>query len=395
MKDKICFVVQRYGKEVNGGAELECMQYAERLIQYYDVEVLTTKAIDYQTWKDAYTTEIETINGVLVHRFSVDSQRNMDYFNKLSSKVFQYNASEAEEMEWMRAQGPYSTLLFDYIKQNKDKYMAYIFMTYLYCTTFFGMPPVRERAMLIPTAHDEIPIHLNIFKDFFKLPKCIFYNTKIEQKFVEKTFHNEDVVNNNGEGGVGVDIPKDISSTRFKEKYKCDNFILYIGRIEEHKGCAELFRFFDTYKKRNTTEIKLVLIGKPVMKIPDSRDIISLGFVSDQDKFDAIAACRILVLPSRFESLSMVVLEAMKMFKPVLVHGKCDVVKNHCVRSNGGLYYNNYYEFEGALNYLLTHHDVAEQMGKNGHQYVEKNYKWDIIIEKLRNMIEYIRSEEE
>ena len=119
MKDKICFVVQRYGKEVNGGAELECMQYAEHLTPFYDVEVVTTKAIDYVTWKNEYIVDEEIINGVLVRRFPVDFERNMKKFNQLSQKILQCSSSEDEEIEWMKAQGPYSTLLLNYLFQNK------------------------------------------------------------------------------------------------------------------------------------------------------------------------------------------------------------------------------------------------------------------------------------
>lgn len=394
MKDKICFVVQRYGKEVNGGAELECMQYAEHLTPFYDVEVVTTKAIDYVTWKNEYIVDEEIINGVLVRRFPVDFERNMKKFNQLSQKILRCASSEDEEIEWMKAQGPYSTLLFNYLFQNKEKYQVFIFSTYLYCTAYFGLPLVKEKAILIPTAHDEIPIYLNIFQKLFQSPKAIFYNTKVEQQFVESKFNVSQIYNNKGLGGVGIEVPEHVSKDDFIKKYGVENFILYIGRIEEHKGCKELFQYFLEYKKRNKNNVKLVLLGKEVMNVPEDKDIISLGFVSDQDKFNALAACRFLILPSQFESLSMVVLEAMEMSRPVLVHGNCEVVKNHCLSSNGGLYYQNYFEFEGAFNFFLIHEMESVEMGKNGHQYVEKNYKWDAIVGKLRDMINFVISDE-
>lgn len=78
MKKKICCVVQRYGMEVNGGAELHCRQISERLTPFYDVEVLTTKAIDYMSWKDEYSEDEEILNSVKVRRFSVAVERNLD-----------------------------------------------------------------------------------------------------------------------------------------------------------------------------------------------------------------------------------------------------------------------------------------------------------------------------
>lgn len=387
MKDKICFVVQRYGKEVNGGAELHCKQLAEHMTKYYDVEVITTKAIDYETWKNEYEADEEVLNGVLVHRFSVDYERNIDFFNKLSQTVLQCHASRDEEIFWMKKQGPYSSSLLSYIEKNRDRYSVFIFFTYLYCTTYFGLPLVNDKAILIPTAHDERPIYLGIFNELFLSPKGIFYNTKIEKEFVEKKFYNGFILNNNGMGGVGVDIPQNVSGERFTEKFDLGKFILYIGRIDEHKGCRELFQYFQEYKKRNENNIKLVLLGRQMIDIPVDDNIVNLGFVDDQEKFDALDACEFLVLPSQFESLSMVVLEAMAMKKAVLVHGNCEVVKEHCLKSNGGLYYYNYFEFEGACNYMLTHKEEIAKMGDNGRRYVDENYNWDVISTRLKNMI--------
>lgn len=388
---KIAFVVQRYGLDVNGGAELECRQYAEKLANSYQVEVITTKAIDYVTWENVYSCDREEINGVTVRRFAVSFPRDMQKFNQFSQKVLQTSSGREEEEEWMRQQGPYSEELLDYLKRYAMDYEVIIFSTYLYCTTYFGLPLVRDRAILIPTAHDELPIYLGIFKDMFLMPKGIFYNTELEKKFVEGRFHNEHILNNQGRGGVGVDLPTNTAPERFREKYGLqEDYILYIGRIEEHKGCGALFQYFQEYKKRNKKALKLVLMGKEVMEVPKMPDIISLGFVEDQDKFDGLAGCRFLVLPSQFESLSMVVLEAMALKKPVLVHANCEVVKEHCTISNGGLYYQNYFEFEGCINYLLGHEEECGLMGENGRNYVDKYYAWDAIIGRLSSMIEQV-----
>ena len=179
---KIAFVVQRYGLEVNGGAELECRQLAEHMNEKYEVEILTTKAVDYVTWKDEYTQNRETVNGVLVRRFSVKEPRNNKEFNRLSEKVLQGKSTKEEEELWMKKQGPYSVELVEYIKEHKEDYDVFVFFTYLYYTTYFGIQEVYDKSILIPTAHDETPIYLNIFRQMFQLPRGIFYQGKEEKQ---------------------------------------------------------------------------------------------------------------------------------------------------------------------------------------------------------------------
>lgn len=388
MKEKIAFVVQRYGLEVNGGAEVHCRQLAEKLSKYYEVDVLTTCALDYVTWKNHYNEGIEIINNITVKRFKVDKERNINKFNKLSDKVLNNpNSSYENNIEWMNAQGPICNGLLEYLDENEGRYKKIIFMTYLYWTTFFGLQKHYEKSILIPTAHDEPPIYLNIFKEFFNKPKFIAFNTVDEQKFVHKLFKNEHIESDIF--GVGVDIPQDLKYIDIREKFNIKNdYLLYIGRIDESKGCLELFEYFERYIKETKRDLKLVLMGKPVMNIPKNKNIISLGFVSDEEKFNGIKQSKLVIVPSKFESLSMVVLESLKLNKPVVVNGKCSVLRTHCSRSNAGLYYENYYEFKEVLELMIENKEVYGIMSNNGNDYVGNNYEWKSILKKLISNIE-------
>jgi len=382
---KIVFVVQRYGLEVNGGAEFHCRLVAEHMSKYFDVEVLTTCAIDYMTWKNEYPPGIENLNGVCVRRFPVDYERDVPKFSKFSEKIFGNIHTYEDEIEWMKLQGPYSTKLLNYIKNNKDNYTYFIFFTYLYCTTFFGLPLVKEKALLVPTAHDEPPIYLSIFKSIFKNSKRFIYNTEEEKKFISSQFQvaniPSDVV------GVGIDIPSKIDAVSFVQKYTVDNFIIYVGRVDESKGCKELFDYFIRYKKEKKSSIKLVLLGKTMMKVPEHPDIISLGFVSEQEKFNGIKSAKLLIMPSKYESLSMVLLEAWLCNTAVLVNGKCDVLKGQCIRANAGLYFESYDEFEGCLDFLLSDDEVRNTLGKNGMKFVLQNYSWESIEKRYISIL--------
>lgn len=384
---KICFVVQRYGLEVNGGAELHCRQLAEHLRPFYDVTVLTTKAVDYISWANTYEKDEEEINGVRVLRFGVEHPRKMEIFNEVNARFARGEIRTREEQEeWLDKQGPYVPSLLNYIREEKDAYNAFIFFTYLYYPTVKGIPLVREKAILIPTAHREPFLEMSMYRDVFCLPRGIFYNTREERYLAEFVFENENIPNDIG--GVGVQTPEYTDPSEFRAKYGLDQYLLYVGRIDTAKGCEWLFRFFKRYKQRRPGSLKLVLMGKPVIPIPDDENIISLGFVDEKDKFDGMAGAEALVLPSEFESLSIVVLESMAVKRPVIVNGKCEVLAGHCIRSNGGLYYESYSEFERVIDFILEHPETADIMGENGKRYVEKNYRWEQIVERLCQLIE-------
>lgn len=389
---RICFVVQRYGEEVNGGAETLTRQLAEHMAEYTDhiVEVATTKAIDYVTWKDEYEAEEEVLNGVKIRRFSVANERVQEKFAPYCEKVAAGKASAAEQEEWMRLQGPDCPALIEWLRENVDNYDKFVFMTYLYYTTYYGLQVVGKKGILISTAHEEWTIHIPMFKNMFKIPSAYFFLTPEEKVLVNKLFpFTAKVPDNDGMGGAGVEVPEGVSAEAFREEFGIEgDFMIYVGRIDENKCCPELFSYFREYKNRHKdSDLKLVLVGREIIDVPKADDIISLGFVSEEDKFNAIAASRFLVLPSKYESLSIVVLEAMKLRRPVLVTAGCDVLVGHCKRSNAALYYNGYYEFEGCVDYFLSHEDECIKLGENGEAYVDNNFSWPSIVERFDKLL--------
>ena len=384
---RIAIINQRYGLEVNGGSELYSRQIAEHLCNKYDVEVLTTCALDYVTWGNYYTEGIEKINGVKVRRFPTDHERTPRTFTALDTEMHQNpNVSMEVSQRWMDEMGPYCPKLIDYVKVHQNDYDLFIVVTYLYYTAVRSLPIIGHKAIFIPTAHQEPYINFKMYKEIFAAPKAYVFLTDEEKNLVQKKFSIEektyDIM------GVGVDVPDMIDGDSFKKKYLLDDYIVYVGRIDQGKDCPRMFDYFMEYKKRNPGNLKLVLMGKAVVPIPKHPDIVSLGFVSDGDKFNGIKGSKALVLPSKFESLSISVLEAMTLSVPVVVNGRCDVLMGHCIKSNGGLYYRNYFEFEGCFNYLLAHEEIYHQMCLNANEYVDSYFRWDTVIEKFDKIIE-------
>lgn len=384
---RVAFVVQRCGLEVNGGAESHCLKVAARMSKFWKTEILTTCALDYLTWQDHYAPGLSEVLGVKLRRFRVFKKRNIDKFNRLSAKIHPrfYKASIAEQEEWMLAQGPWSPDLVKYVEKHEHEYDAFIFFTYLYATTYFTLPLVAQKAYLAPLAHDEWPIYLSMWDAFFEKPRGFVFNTLEEQDFLKSRFPKANI-----EGpvaGVAVDLPKIHDAEYFRQHYNIhEPFLLYLGRIDPSKGCEELFSYFIKLCNRGSSLKKLVLLGEPKMPIPKYSDIISLGFVDEQTKWDALAACDLLVMPSLYESLSMVLLEAWAIGKPVLVNGGSQVLVGQCRRAQGGLWYSNEDEFILALEKMDER--VRHQLGLQGKKFVEANYTWSKIENQYLEMIE-------
>jgi glycosyltransferase involved in cell wall biosynthesis len=385
---RVAFVIQRCGLEVNGGAEVLCFKIAQHLCKHWDVEILTTCALDYVTWENHYPPGLEEVLGVKIRRFRVEQQRDIEEFNHLSEKIYPRleTASLEEQEAWMRSQGPWAPDLITYVEQHQHEYDVFIFFTYLYATTYFVLPLVAEKAYLEPLAHDEWTIYMSMWNDFFKKPRGFIFNTPEEQSFLKARF--PDVNLEGAIAGIAVEPPETFSAAQFRQQYKIDQpFLLYVGRIDPSKGCEELFNSFITLREQEPGSRKLVLLGKPTMPIPKHPDIIALGFVEEQTKWDALAACDLLVMPSPYESLSIVLLEAWAIGKPVLVNGKCAVLLGQCRRAQGGLWYANADEFQVALekmNKLTRTH-----LGAQGKRFVATHYTWSSIEDKYLKLLDH------
>ena len=389
---KLAFVVQRYGLEINGGAELHCRWIVEHLGKFCTVEVLTTQAYDYITWKNHYPEGEEMINGVSVRRFPVIRSRDPERFGCIQNHILENEHRYDEELKWLEEEGPLAPSLIDYIKDHEDDYDYFIFFSYRYYHSYWGINALPHKSILVPTAERDSIIHLSLFRNLFRKPRAFVYNSVEEKNMIHSLSQNQDILGD--VVGVGAEIPREFSSDDFRQNYGiAGDYVIYIGRIDENKGCDQLFRFFQRYKKEETTEVKLVLIGSSKLNIPAHPDIIHLGFLSEEDKFSGLDGALMLMMPSFYESLSMVTLEAWALGKPVLANAKCDVLEGQCMRSNAGLYYEDYAEFHEAFRLLLQSPSLRDAMGKNGKTFFRQNYSWDVIENKYLSILDRLEKE--
>jgi glycosyltransferase involved in cell wall biosynthesis len=378
---RVAFVVQRYGEEICGGAEQHCRLVAEHLAPFVEVDVLTTCALNHLPWDNYYPPGDQVLNGVRVRRFPLDKIREHRVFDGLTAEVFGGPHTLLDEIAWVEMLGPHAPQLLETIARDRDEYDLFIFMTYQYFPTVFGIQIVPEKAALAPLAHDDRSLYLDVYRPMFHLPRHIIYNTDTERAMVEWVFQNQGVAGT--VVGTGIHDPGSRDGAAIRQRLGLrGDVITYVGRIEPAKGCQQLFDHFARYRAERDRPVTLLLIGKAEMAVPKRSDIVTLGFVSDEEKFNALAASTVVVLPSETESLSMVNLEAWTAGVPVLANGLCQVLKDNCLKADGGLYYTSYEEFAACLDIMLDEPELRRELAESGRRYAEANYSWDAIVGK-------------
>jgi glycosyltransferase involved in cell wall biosynthesis len=388
---KIAVAVQRYGADISGGAELHARYITERLARHAEVEVLTTCARDYITWRNELPAGDDTVNGIRVRRFPVSRPRNTDDFGRRSQLVFERRHSMADELAWLESEGPTSPALIRHIRRVRDAFDFFVFFSYRYHHAWHGARAVPDKAVLVPTAERDTAAGLSIFPAVFRSVRALMFNSLEERALLQGVSGGPipGVV-----VGVGSEIPERTQPWRFRKKFHVKRpFAIYIGRIDENKGCAELFAFFERYAVMYPQGLDLVLVGSRVLEVPKHPRVRYVGFLSDEDKFDALAAADLLIMPSPFESLSMVALEAWALGKPVLANGRCDVLRGQCVRSHGGLYYETFEEFAEALYALEASGPLAGPLGRSGREFFRRHYTWPVIERKYLEMFDRLKRE--
>jgi len=391
-RESLLVVVQRYGEEIVGGAETLARAVTERLAERMDVEVATTTALDYWTWANHYPPGDALVRGVPVHRFPTVRERSRD-FQAFSRRVLLESHALAAERKWIGDQGPDAPGLHEWLLREGTRFDVALFFGYLYAPTALGLPLLPDRAVLMPAAHDEPAIRLASYRALFHLPRAFSFSTEEERDLVHRLFPltarvPHDVI------GVGIDgPPAPTDPARFRSRFGASKpFVLYFGRLSTAKGTDELVAHWQSLKARGAVgDWELVLAGKAEVDIPKGADIRYVGYVDDQTKWDMLAACEALVMPSRLESLSIVVLEAWLCGKPVIVHAACAPVVGQLRRASGGLAYDGEAELGEALAMLAADAGLRERLGASGKGYVESRYRWPVIVDKYLDLFAEIR----
>ncbi len=387
---KIAFVCPRFGADLAGGAETLIEALAAHIAdeEGYEVEVLTTCARDHFGWENYYPPGEKVSGKITVRRFLVNQERDTNSFLRIQSRIMQgIEVSRDEEERWA-SESVNSSRMYSYIAQNSKDYDCFIFIPYLFGTTIMGSRICPEKSFLIPALHDEPYAYIKLFRDMFRSFRGIMFNTEPEMSLAKRLYGLDEsrisIVSMGFEKRDGED------GERFRKRYNISgNFCLYVGRREGGKNTPLLLNYFDYYRQRNKKRLRLVLLGSGEVEIPEdcADEIVDLGYLSHRDKYDAHPAAAFLCQPSLNESLSITLMESWLAEVPVLVHGGCAVTKDHCLKSNGGLFFEDYFEFEECVNLLLDNAELRRRMGGSGRRYVEENYNWPLVIKRFKEAL--------
>lgn len=383
-RPRVAIVVQRYG-EVTGGAERHAQQLAEHLAPHWNLTLLTTCAKNHLSWENVFPPGPDRVDGLPVLRFPVTRTRNIRPFNTLSKSVFNHSLERLREEHWVAEQGPLCPGLLAHLETARGEYDGFVFFTYLYAPTVWGLPMVADRSLLVPTAHDEPPIRFGVYADVFERPRALMCNTPEEISLIQRFYPKHArarVV------GVGVDRPA-ATPKRFREKHGIHRpYLLYVGRLEAGKGIPELLSHHRALRARYADAPDLVLAGEAHMDV-SGEGVRYVGRIDEQDKHDALAGALSVVVPSRFESLSLLTLEAFAQSTPVLVNGHSDVLVGQVKRSGAGRAYKDLDSFITGLR------EVGEErnaLGKKGLAYAKK-YSWPKVVAAYQEEMDRILEE--
>ena len=387
---RLLYVVQRYGESIAGGAEQHCREFAERLVaRGHQVEIATTCAESYVDWANVFDAGSTSVNGVTVHRFPVERTRDGSFDAGTIALAHRTGPRSIDaQREWIAAQGPFAPQLIDFLRREHARFDCVIFFPYLYWPTWAGLRAIAgvTPCVLHPTAHPEPVFSLAIYDEVLRLPDALAFSTREEVELVQTRCPGAAA---GAVIGVGVNAEAG-DPNAFRSEYPElgeHPYLLYVGRVDAGKGAAELFADFAAYADGASKDVRLVLLGEPIVELPSRDDVLVTGFVDVKIRDAALAGALALVQPSRFESFSMVVAEAFANSRPALVQRECAATRGHVERSGGGLVYDGAAEFADAVAALAEKPEWAAEMGARGRRYVEKELAWDVVLQRYEQLL--------
>ena len=395
----VAVVIPWFGENLKGGAEQLAWQVSNRLSKRgHAVEVLTTCCASFlEDWSTNHLPSgVEYLDGLLVRRFKVD-KRNGDLFNRANMhglavppenlrpgiNPFTFGTGEVFVAENIN-----SLALEKYLKRNKKKYHAFVFLPYLYGVVLNGLPVVADKSWLQPCLHDEVYAYLPQVEEIMRQCRGILYNSLGEERLAFHLF-GPGIVRKGEVVGVGVEsfdlthsaLPKQVARLDLDQ----EKYVLCLGRRDNTKNTSLLVEAYRRYRKRHPeSSLQLILAGPGEKKFGTAiKGVHDLGLVPEQDKEALLSHCTALFQPSRNESYSRVIMEAWFYSRPVAAHGACLATAMAVEAAGGGWVAEECDEWEQLFHKIdLMEEDQLIEFGIKGSEYARRYAEWDAVIDR-------------
>lgn len=382
---RLAFVAPRFSSEaVVGGAETLIKALAMHSAACgHEVHILTTCAKDHFSWANEIEPGTQDVDGLMVHYFRVNEDRDIEAFLSVQERIDKRRTvTPDEERVWLN-NSVCSRELIAHLEAEGAHYDAILAGPYLFGITWQVSQVHPEKTWLIPCLHDESFAYLSEIKRMFLQVKGCVFNTQPERELAARLYGFPE--ENGAVVGLGMELFEADPDAFTKRHGITGPYIVYCGRREEGKNTPLLLDYIDAYRKRRRADLTLVLTGSGEIHPPQTlKDaIVDLGFVSEQEKQEAMAGAIAFFHPSTNESLGIVLLEAWIARTPVIVHNESLVLRDQTRQANGGIWFRFYPEFEAQLDLLLERQDLQKNLGLNGRTFVEDHYTWDAVGARL------------
>lgn len=393
---RVAVVVQRFGDGLLGGAEWLARALITALAEHHDVTVLTSCAADTSTWSMHFEPGEQRVGDVRVRRFAhplrnTGGRARVPRRHKLRFllrrlvdllgvwRVRQPTGDDRSDgVEFLQRQGPFCDGLVDELASDHKPYDVAIFVTALYFPTAVGLPAWGRRSILIPNLHDEKAMYLPWFHRVFATAGLTLFNTAAECDLAHRLYRDSVGESRVVGAGVVVRTPPAERIVAIRERFGLPaRYLIYVGRIEKGKGCGDLLAAWRSIASQ-VPDAGLVFVGKGDLRIAESPQVHCTGFVDDADRDALVAGAAALLMPSRLESLSLVLLEAFALGVPALVNARCAVLVDHVRACGAGDTCGGSRQWRKAmLRALERRSDERQRLGARGRDYVTQRYSWD------------------
>ena len=386
MSGRLAFVTPRYGEGVVGGSESVLREAAQGLVERgWEVDLLTTCAIDHHTWANAHPPGEFVEEGVRVRRFPTVRDGDKLERDTIEGRIqLGLPVTQDEQRAWLNGNFRVPDL-FHHLVRHAGDYRAIVLSPYVNWLTMSCVIAAPERTIVMPCLHDEFYAYLEIVRPVLTQPAQLWFLAEPERDLGQRLVSPE-ALPPSYVTGAGVHLTEPGDAVKGREMAGTDRpFLYYAGRREGGKGWDDLLGAYTRAVAEHGVELDLVTSGVgPIfpagLVAPHVHD---LGLLPYEELPHLFAAAAAYVQPSRNESFSRTIMESWLAGTGVIANAGSAVVAWHCERSGGGITYRDQDELVQAMALVAEQPDALRALGPAGREYVLREYTWGMVLDRM------------